>query len=82
MGRGEFGNPGDGGEGTVGAEDTLGELARGLWGEVEREGVIEVCVNESEGRGIAGGKHVSAKAYATEAVWLWQKGGGRRWKAA
>lgn len=82
LGRGEFGDPGEEGAGTVGAEDTMGELARGLWGEVEREGVIEVCVAESEGRGVAGGKHVSARSYATEAVWLWQKGGGRRWKAA
>ena len=36
---------------------------------------------ESEGKGVAGGRHMSARAYATEAVWLWQKGGGRRWKA-
>lgn len=82
LGKGEFGNPGDGGSGTVGAEDTLGELARGLWHEVEKESVIEVCVAESEGRSIAGGKHQSAKSYATEAVWFWQQGGGRRWKAA
>lgn len=81
LGKGEFGNAGDGSAGTVGAEETLGELARGLWGEVEREGVIEICVAESEGK-VAGGRHVSARAYATEAVWLWQKGGGRRWKAA
>lgn len=80
LGRGEFGDPGDGGEGTVGAEDTLGALARGLWKEVEKEGVIELCVAESEGKGIAGGRHVSARAYATDAVWLWQKGGGRRIK--
>lgn len=81
LGKGEFGNAGDGSAGTVGAEDTMGELARSLWGEVEREGVIEICVAESEGK-VAGGRHVSARAYATEAVWLWQKGGGRRWKAA
>ena len=80
LGKGEFGNPGDGGQNTVGAEDTLGELARGLWGEVEKQGVVEICVAESEGK-IANGRHVSARAYATEAVWLWQRGGGRRWKA-
>lgn len=80
LGRGEFGNAGDGGQGTVGAEDTLGELARGLWHEVQKESVLEVCLAESEGRGVAGGKHVSARAYATEAVWLWQQGGGRTWK--
>ncbi|KAL1301736.1 hypothetical protein AAFC00_005939 [Neodothiora populina] len=81
LGKGEFGNPGDGTAGTVGAEDTMGELARSLWHEVERESVIEICVAESQGK-VAGGRHVSARAYATEAVWLWQKGGGRRWKAA
>ncbi|GAB7356127.1 hypothetical protein MBLNU459_g6725t1 [Dothideomycetes sp. NU459] len=82
LGRGEFGDPGEEGAGTVGAEDTMGELARGLWSEVEKENVVDVCVAESEGRSLAGGKHVSARSYATEAVWLWQKGGGRRWKAA
>ena len=60
----------------------MGELARGLWDEVEREGVIELAVAESEGEGIAGGKHVSARAYASEAVWLWRQGGGRQRKAA
>ncbi|KAF4556238.1 putative RNA polymerase II-associated protein RBA50 [Elsinoe fawcettii] len=75
LGQGDFGNPSDGKEGTVGAEDTLGELARGLWREVEREQVIQMCTAETEGKN---GKHVSAQAYATEALWLWQKGGGRR----
>ena len=81
LGRGEFGDPGDGLQGTVGAQDTFGELARGLWGEIEKEGVIAICTAESEGEGVAGGRHVSARAYATEAVWLWQRGGGRRMKA-
>lgn len=81
LGKGEFGDAGEPGADSVGARDTFGELARGLWGEVEREKVIETLVRESEGQGVDGGRHVSAKAYATEAVWLWQKGGGRRWKA-
>lgn len=81
LSQGEFGDPGEPGE-EIGAEDTFGELARGLWREVERLKVIQILVDESEGRGVDGGKHVSAKAYATEAVWLWNKGGGRRWKAA
>lgn len=81
LGKGEFGDAGEPGADTVGAEDTFGELARGLWREVEQEKVIETLVAESEGRGVDGGRHVSAKAYATEAVWLWRKGGGRRWKA-
>ncbi|KAK5126261.1 hypothetical protein LTR85_010496 [Meristemomyces frigidus] len=81
LGKGEFGDAGEPGADTTGAEDSFGELARGLWGEVEHEKVIETLVIESEGQGVDRGKHVSAKAYATEAVWLWRKGGGRRWKA-
>ena len=82
LGSGEFGDSGEPGADTAGAEDTMGELARGLWREMEREKVIETLVNESEGRGVDRGRHVSAKAYATEAVWLWRRGGGRRWKAS
>ncbi|KAI6853815.1 hypothetical protein KC338_g9263 [Hortaea werneckii] len=82
LGKGEFGNPGEPGYEVTGTEDSLGELARGVWGVVEGEKVIEVLVAESEGVGVDGGRHVSARAYATEAVWLWRKGGGRRWKAA
>ena len=81
LGKGEFGDPGEEGQGTEGAKDTLGELARGLWFEVKKESVLEICLAESEGRGAAGGRHMGAKAYATEAVWFWQQGGGRRWKA-
>ncbi|KAK3677229.1 hypothetical protein LTR78_002767 [Recurvomyces mirabilis] len=82
LGKGEFGNPGEPGADLTGIEDSLGELARGLWHEVEKQKVIETLVMESEGQGVDRGRHVSAKAYATEAVHLWQKGGGRRWKAA
>ncbi|KAH0256520.1 hypothetical protein KCU71_g21886, partial [Aureobasidium melanogenum] len=71
LGKGEFGDPGEEGQGTVGAKDTLGELARGLWFEVKKESVLEICLAESEGRGAAGGRHMGARAYATEAVWLW-----------
>jgi len=81
LGKGEFGDPGDGTQGTVGSEDTLAALARGLWTQIEKDGVLELCIAESEGKGIAGGRHQSAIAYATEAVWLWQRGGGRRMKA-
>lgn len=82
LSKGEFGDAGEPGADLAGAEETFGELARGLWREVERLQVIQILVDESEGKGVGGGKHLSAKAYATEAVWLWQKGGGRRWKAA
>ncbi|KAI6877396.1 hypothetical protein KC325_g9197, partial [Hortaea werneckii] len=41
LGKGEFGNPGEPGVEATGLEDSLGELARGLWGVVEHEKVIE-----------------------------------------
>nr|POF15315.1 rna polymerase ii-associated protein rba50 [Quercus suber] len=82
LGKGEFGDSGEPGAEWEGAQETFGELARGLWGVVEGEKVIETLVRESEGTGVDRGRHLSAKAYATEAVWLWRKGGGRRWKAA
>ncbi|KAM0710474.1 hypothetical protein Q7P35_002837 [Cladosporium inversicolor] len=81
LGKGEFGDAGEEGANKPDAEERLGELARGLWREVEKEHVIAQLVAESEGNGVDGGRHMSAKAYATEAVWLWRKGGGRRWKA-
>ncbi|OQO01559.1 hypothetical protein B0A48_12595 [Cryoendolithus antarcticus] len=81
LGVGEFGDPAEAGAETVGAEETMGELARGLWREMAKERVIETLVSESSGQGIDGGRHVSAKAYATEAVWLWRRGGGQHWKA-
>jgi hypothetical protein len=81
LGKGEFGDTGEPGAETVGAEDTFGELARGLWAEMEREQVVQTLIRESEGKGVDAGRHVSARAYATEAVWLWRKGGGRTWKA-
>ncbi|CAK4034515.1 Hypothetical predicted protein [Lecanosticta acicola] len=82
LGRGEFGDSGEPGAETEQAQDTFGELARSLWGQIEALHVIPALVNESQGKGIDGGRHLSAQAYATEAVHLWQKGGGRRWKAA
>lgn len=92
LGRGEFGDEGvtSADEGT-GANDprhddegeggSLGDLARGLWREVEKEKVLDILVRESMGDGVDGGRHVSARAYAVEAVWAWRRGGGRRWKA-
>lgn len=48
------------------------ELQEGLWSVVEKERVIEVIMSEAN----RNGGHVSAKAYATEALWLWRRGGG------
>ncbi|KAI9877410.1 MAG: hypothetical protein M1830_004000 [Pleopsidium flavum] len=63
------------GKGVFGDEGS--ELVMGLWRCVEEGKVLETVQGEANGEG----GHVSAKAYAMEAVWLWQKGGGRRWKA-
>ncbi len=64
------------GRGVFGSEGS--ELVIGLWRCVEEGKVLETLQMEAS----MNGGHVSAKAHATEALWLWQKGGGRRWKAA
>lgn len=55
-----------------------GELAEGLWGLMEDGKVLDLLV-EAAGSGEQGNR--SCWATATEAVWLWRKGGGRRWGA-
>ena len=49
-----------------------GELYEGLWELLERERVVEVMMAEANRTG----GHVSAKAYAVDALWLWRKGCG------
>ena len=48
------------------------DLQEGLWGVIEKERVVEVMLHDAN----RDGGHVSAKAHATEALWLWRKGGG------
>lgn len=48
------------------------ELNEGLWTCIERERVVEVMMAEAN----KDTGHVSARAYATEALWLWRRGGG------
>jgi hypothetical protein len=73
LGRGDWGG-GAGGRG--GDED---DLAFALWRCVREGKVLESLEEEAtlpEGRG-----HLSAKAYATEALWLFEKGGWReKWR--
>lgn len=64
------------GKGLFGDEGS--DLVMGLWRCVEEGKVLETVQVEAN----ADGGHLSTKAYAMEAVWLWQKGGGRRWKAS
>ncbi|KAI9791041.1 MAG: hypothetical protein M1835_000585 [Candelina submexicana] len=63
------------GKGVYGDEGS--ELPMGLWRCIEEGKILETLQEEVSKEG----GHISAKAYATEAVWNWQKGGGRRWKA-
>lgn len=58
--------------------DEGSEVAMGLWRCIDEGKVIETL----EGAASAEGGHQGSKVYAVEAVWLWQKGGGKRWKAA
>jgi len=73
LGKGEWGT-GFGGRG--GDED---DLAFGLWRCFQEGKVIESLAEEAsqeEGKG-----HMSAKAFATEALWLFEKGGWKvRWR--
>ncbi|RKF60671.1 RNA polymerase II-associated protein RBA50 [Erysiphe neolycopersici] len=48
------------------------EISRGLWGCVEKDKVLSILKSAST---VEGG-HQGCKAYAIEAIWLWQKGGG------
>lgn len=54
------------------------EMAMGLWRCVNEGKVVETLENAAS----AEGGHQGSKTYAVEAVWLWQKGGGHKWKAS
>ncbi|KAF8424115.1 RPAP1-like protein [Tirmania nivea] len=53
-------------------------LNQGLWKRLHEGRVLDGLEEAASGRGTS---HMGIKAYATEALWLWQKGGGQRWKA-
>ncbi|KAI9797858.1 MAG: hypothetical protein M1833_005058 [Piccolia ochrophora] len=63
------------GKGEWGAEGD--DLVMGLWRCVDEGGVVESLTEAAGGEG----GHVSARAYAVEALWNWRKGGGRRFRA-
>lgn len=48
-----------------------GELYEGLWYCIEKERVVEVMMTEANRQK----GHVSARTFATEALWLWRRGG-------
>ena len=62
LGKGEF---------TVGEEGEA--IERGLWACVRQGRVLDTLKEEAERKG----GHMSAKAYAIDALWLWRMGGGK-----
>ena len=48
------------------------EMEEAIWDIIEHERILELIMVEANKQG----GHVSAKSYATEALWLWRKGGG------
>ncbi|KAK7546692.1 RPAP1-like protein [Phyllosticta citricarpa] len=90
LGRGEFGVEGtievdgpevlnEGYEAQLDAQKgrDFADLAAGLWDAVEEQRVVETLSEEVNRRG----GHLTAKACAEEALWLWRKGGGRKKRA-
>ena len=65
LGRGDFGREGN-------------DLCEGLWSLMDQGRVIEGMVAAAAKGGQGGNQSVWATA--TEAIWLWRKGGGRKWK--
>lgn len=65
LGRGDFGREGD-------------DLCEGFWALMDQGRVVEGMVSAAAKGEEAGNRSVWATA--TEAVWLWRKGGGRKWK--
>ena len=65
LGRGDFGREGE-------------DLCEGLWGLMDQGRVVEEIV-AAAAKGDEGGNR-SVWVTATEATWLWRKGGGRKWK--
>ncbi|KAL8841348.1 MAG: hypothetical protein Q9170_000979 [Blastenia crenularia] len=65
------------GMGVFGPEDH--ELCQGLWKCIEQGRVLDTLTSEAARGGESGNR--SCWVTATEAVWLWRKGGGRKWKA-
>ncbi|KAL8693993.1 MAG: hypothetical protein Q9218_001292 [Villophora microphyllina] len=66
------------GTGVFGPEDH--ELCQGLWQCIEQGRVLDTLTAEAAKDGDSGNR--SCWVTATEAIWLWRKGGGRKWKAA
>ncbi|RFU30832.1 hypothetical protein B7463_g5516, partial [Scytalidium lignicola] len=53
------------------------EITQGLWRSMDEGKVIQTLEEASS----AEGGHQGSKNYAVEALWLWQRGGGKVWKS-
>lgn len=62
----------------VGAYGEDEALNQGLWRCMHEGRVLDGLQEAANGRGTS---HMGIKAYAVEALWNWQKGGGQKWKA-
>ncbi|KAL8907840.1 MAG: hypothetical protein Q9207_001163 [Kuettlingeria erythrocarpa] len=65
------------GTGVFGQEDH--ELCQGLWKCIEQGRVLDTLTAEAARGGGSGNR--TCWVTATEAVWLWRKGGGKKWRA-
>lgn len=84
LGRGDFGEEvanvdDDGGEGED-EEGGAGALCEGLWNEMEKGRVVDGLLEAAGKEGQFSGGNRSVWVTATDAVWNWRKGGGRRLK--
>ncbi|KAF2096485.1 hypothetical protein NA57DRAFT_78089 [Rhizodiscina lignyota] len=70
LGTGGFGNEHD-------ENEEISNLPKGLWDCIEETKVLDVMSNEANREK----GHLTARTYAQEAVWNWQRGGGRKRKA-
>jgi hypothetical protein len=55
----------------------VSEIEMGLWRCMEEGRVLDTLQEAANAKG----GHLSVKAYATDALWLWQKGGGKKVQA-
>ena len=82
LGRGDFGEEvaDADGEGDGEEEEGAGALCEGLWNEIEKGRVVDGLLEAAGKEGGFSGGNRSVWVTATEAVWNWRKGGGRRLK--
>ncbi|KAK6497741.1 hypothetical protein TWF481_012144 [Arthrobotrys musiformis] len=91
LGTGSYSNPTEETENTEGVDARAQKenerrintpLEQSLWRCIHDGRVLESLQEAGNGgKNGEGSSHLGVKNYALEALWLWQKGGGERWKA-